>query len=1334
MSDRTDAGHDPGHDQSSPHDQGGQGHQGGLAGALARAFINSPLSPLLLIASLGLGIFGLVATPRQEDPQISVPTVDVFISYPGASAQQVESLVAQPVERLMDEITGVDHVYSMSSREQALITVQYKVGEELENSLFKLYDKLQSNLDAMPPGVKMPLVKPKGADDVPVVTVTLWSREENDATLRLIGLDVLQAISEVPDSSQGFVTGGRSETITVEVLPQKLSGFDISVDRLAEAIRSANAANGVGHVEIAGQHLSVYSGAFLRTASDLQSLIVGTAQGEPVYLRDIARVRDGPEETQRLVNYYSGEAYDKCGEYCSGEGPVNGASAVTIAIAKKTGSNGVTVANGVIEKVRSLEGRLIPDNIHVAITRDYGKSAKDKVNELIFKLFVATGAVTVLVLIALGWRASITVAVVIPIVILSTVFGALVLGYTIDRVSLFALIFSIGILVDDAIVVVENIYRRWLIEGNTSAETSVDAVAEVGNPTILATFTVIAALLPMGFVTGMMGPYMEPIPALGSIAMVFSLFAAFIFTPWLAQRIRPSMRALRKAEASEERQQHWLGDFFRRVLVPLFNDRKKGFGFLFGIIALFFISMSLFYFTAVPVKMLPFDNKSEFQVVINMPEGTPLPETANLTALLAEELRSVDEVVALQTYVGTASPFNFNGLVRRYYLRSQPWQADIQLQLTDKHEHHRKRSSHEIASSLRDRLRTIVEESGSGARIEIVEMPPGPPVLQAVVAEVYAPTKELRRAVANDLEQMFEQASHITDVDTLMNEPYERWTFEVDAEKATRRGISVETINRTLNMVMGDFKLGDVKRESVLEPTFIVLQAPLGTRSQFARLGELPIPTQDGRQTVPLRELGRFVKEPEDDYIFHKDLRPVEYVTGNTLGRLGAPIYGMFQINDMLSDYTAPDGSRVSGTYTGPPGDGDLPAFEWGGEWTVTYETFRDMGIAFAVALVLIYMLVVWEFGNFVLPAIVMAPIPLTLIGIVPGHAIMGAQFTATSMIGFIALAGIIVRNSILLVDFTRQQVYRGVPVMEATIRACQARTRPIMITALALVAGSFVILFDPIFQGMAVALMFGVLVSTLLTLIVIPLGLISAEKALAQGGPTDDGPGGPGDGGPDPDGSGPEHPGSTARASGAPNGAEAASSGMGEGPGSAGDEAPRSAVAAAVKQSGARMVHKARGFGQRMRVWLASAPFLTPEDGTDAARAPTQPRVPASSAPEAPRVTEPTPGEGAPRSPVGTEGTTAPSAPSLVRSALGPRAPLARTRHGEVVPGSGTDSAIDVEPDVGAVARGSATAERAPTGVAPATATDDVILPTEPIVDLAAPRDRRGIRLDPDL
>jgi len=1077
---------------SHPHHEHLEGPKLGLAGNIAHFFIDSPLTPLLFAAALFIGLIGLVYTPRQEDPQISVPMIDIFIQYSGVSANDVANLAIAPLEGMMKEIPGVKHVYSASQHDQGIVTVRFKVNEEMGPSIVKVHDKLQSNMDKIPMGVSMPLVKPKGIDDVPVVTLTLWAEGVYDSELRVLAHKVLQRLKEVPDTGQGFVIGGRKHQVRIEVLPERLIGFGISLDQVANAIRSSNSEYPAGYLEQGATSFKVFTGSFFKNASEIEQLVIGVNQGKPVYLRDIANIIDGPSETHELVSYYSG--IDKADpSLVAVDIP-----AVTIALAKKEGSNGVTVAEGVIAKLETLKGRLIPDNIHTTITRDYGKTANDKVNELLKALVYAAIAVSILCWITIGARPAVVVITVIPVVILITIWSSWALGNSINRVSMFALIFSIGILVDDATVVVENIFRRWLRDGETTITTAVDAVREVGNPTIIATFTILAALLPMGFVSGMMGPYMRPIPVLGSVAMVFSLLAAFVFTPWFSLRLKPRLSTLLKAENHEKNIQTKIGNFYRPLLLPLIRNRFFGWTFLISIIVLFFVACSMFYTRAVTVKMLPFDNKPEFNVLINMPEGTALLETANVARRLAETVRNnVPEVTALQTYAGTASPFNFNGMVRHYYLRQEPWHADIQVMLMDKE--HRDRSSHQLAEATRQLLTQQAHELG--AKIAIVEMPPGPPVLQTVVAEIYGPDAVTRRQVATDMTKIFEQTINLVDADNYMIMPYERWHFKVDTEKVLRQGVSVETINRNIQMAMGGYKLGDMKGHSSLEPRYIVLQLPLEKRGEIERLLNLPVSSASG-QVVPLAELGSFIKVEEQNIIYRKDLRPMEYVVGEMEGRLGAPIYGILSVEDALQNYQTPDGVQISGTMTGAPEDDLHSGFEWSGEWVVTYETFRDMGLAFAAALVLIFGLLVLEFRNFILPAIIMAPIPLTLIGIIPGHWIMNAEFTATSMIGFIALAGIEVRSSILLVDFVKNEVHLGRDAMHAVANAGQIRMRPIWVTNLTMMAGAATILFDPIFQGMAISLLFGPIVATTLTLFVIPLGCTSVRHHLC---PTDD-------------------------------------------------------------------------------------------------------------------------------------------------------------------------------------------------------------------------------------
>jgi multidrug efflux pump subunit AcrB len=1063
------------------------GHDLGLAGNIAKAFINSPVTPMLLVATLLIGIMGLIFTPRQEDPQIEVPMIDIFVSYPGTSSTQVETLVTEPLERLMDEIPGVRHVFSATQRGNAIVTVQFYVGEDLGESIVKVTDKITSNMDLIPPDVMMPLVKPVAIDDVPTMAVTLWSKEVDDSTLRILGNDVLQELGQVKNTGKGFVVAGRADQIRVEVFPERLAGYKLSLQQVAGAITSANSQKNVGAVEAGSTSFTVYSGSFLRTASDVERLVVGMHQGSPVFMRDVARVFHGPQEASNLSTFYAGPAYE-------GTERANGDPAVTVAIAKKKGSNGVDVSRAILSKLEELKGTVIPDNVHVEITRDYGETANNKVNELLRAMFEATIGVAALCFIGLGFRAAFVVVTVIPVVILITIWWAWVVDYTIDRVSMFALIFSIGILVDDATVVVENIFRHWLMKGRTTLADAVDAVREVGNPTILATFTIISALLPMGWVSGMMGPYMRPIPVMGSSAMFFSLVAAFIFTPWFAVRVRPQLQALENAEKREERTRKIIAAFYRPLITPLVENRKIGVLFLFCVIGATAMTMMLFYPTQwVAVKMLPFDNKPEFSVIINMPEGTAMPVTANLASELATAINQVPEVKAVQSYAGTAQPFNFNGMVRHYYLRQQPWEGDLLVMLKDKNE--REKSSHQLAEEARAMLTPIAKRAG--ARIAIVEMPPGPPVLQTVVAEIHGPDAKTRREVATKMTEFFEKSEGVVDVDNYMTSPSEHWRFEINREKAIRRGVTVDSINGTLAMAMGGFKLGDVKLASVIEPTYIVIQVPMAVRSQVNQLSNLPMVASDG-STVPLGELGQFVLETNEPIIWHKDLRDVEFVTGEMEGRLGAPIYGMFNIEEFTDQYTTPDGVIMGGmpmNLIGPPDSDNTSGFEWTGEWTVTYETFRDMGLAFMAALVLIYGLIVWEFRDFAIAGLIMSPIPVTMLGIVPGHWFFGSEFTATSMIGMIALGGIIVRQSILIVEFVKIEVAKGVPVKEAAVNGAEIRMRPILITSLTMMAGAFTILDDPIFNGMAVSLLCGGGVATVMAVLIIPLGCISLRE-----------------------------------------------------------------------------------------------------------------------------------------------------------------------------------------------------------------------------------------------
>ncbi|MGO9742906.1 MAG: efflux RND transporter permease subunit [Roseiarcus sp.] len=1074
---------------TAAHDTPKEGHNGrrslGLAGRASRAFIESPLTPLLLIAFFLIGLLGMMVTPREEDPQISVPMVDIFVSYPGASSAEVANLISEPLERLMSEISGVKHVYSMSREGLSMVTVRFEVGEQMEPSLVKLYDKLYSHMDLIPKGVLPPLVKPKSIDDVPVVTVSLSSDKLDLVQLRKLGLDVEQRFKALPNTGQSFVVGGSQEQIRIDVDLARLSSYDVTLGQIAQMVAAANGRAPAGDIVEGGKWFNIYTGAFLNDVDEVENLVVTVDHGHAVFLRDIAVVSQGASETKSIAdNSVRGD-----------DGHFTTEPAVTVAVAKKHGSNGIDVAEELVHELDVMKGTLIPDSVTVTVTRDYGATAQDKVSHLIEKLFIVSALVTVLAFLTMGVRPALIVAITIPVVLLMSLAVAYALKFTINRVSMFALVFAIGILVDDAIVVVENIYRRWLASGETSDETTVEAVDEVGNPTILATFTVVAALLPMGFVSDMMGPYMLPIPVLSSAAMVFSLFAAFVFVPWLAARVKPSLSSLKKVSDREHRQSETIGRAYSGVITPIMDNWIVGYLTAFVIILAMLGAVSLFLVKAVAFKMLPYDNKSELQVVIDMPEGADSIPTANLAHRMGVELEKIPEVTAFQTYVGASSPFNFNGLVRHYFLRSQPWQGDIAVQLLDKSL--RERTSHEIAAYVRAVLAPMA--AVAGARVTVAEAPPGPPVLAPVVIELYGPTPEIRRQVAHDLLGILAKTPDIADINTFMEAPHDNIEFDVDRLRASMFGVSIEDINREIQMATGGFEAGPLQHVRNLEQAVIVLQAPMQTRGNIGNLLVMPVRSKTGA-LVPLGELGRFVNKRVDPVIYHKDLRPLEYVTCDVIGRLGAPLYGMLDVDAALQKYTTPDGVHMRGSYLDQaPSDTSRSGFKWDGEWQVTYVTFRDMGIAFGAALVLIYILVVAEFRSFVLPAVVMAPIPLTMIGIVPGHWLLGADFTATSMIGFIALAGIIVRNSILLVEFARSKVHEGWDVRDAVILAGRVRLRPILITAMALVIGSMVLLSDPIFQGMAVSLLFGSLVATFLTLIVIPLGCVSVRKHFAR-------------------------------------------------------------------------------------------------------------------------------------------------------------------------------------------------------------------------------------------
>ena len=1043
----------------------------GLAGRIARAFLTTEITPLLALTGLLLGLFAVFVTPREEEPQINVTFANVMIPYPGASAREVESLVTTPAERIAAEIAGVEHIYSASTPGMSMLTVRFEVGTPRTEAIVRLYNAFYSNQDWLPQGtgIGMPLIKPKGIDDVPIVAATLWSEDPAITALDLqrIAHAMETELQRVPGARDIETLGGPDRVVRVRFDAQRLAGYGLSLDDLRRALGAANASVDAGSFVDRNREVEVQAGTFLMTPEEVADLVVGVREGSPVFLRDVAQVSAGADDPERYVS---------TGTAAGGIHP-----AVTIAVSKKPGANAVEVARDVIARFGEMRGVVFPDVVQATITRNYGATAEDKAKTLIGKLLFATLSVVALMWLALGRRQAIVVGAAVVVTLAATLFASWAWGFTLNRVSLFALIFSIGILVDDAIVVVENIHRHMQIGGLSLTEAIPVAVDEVGGPTILATFTVIAALLPMAFVTGLMGPYMRPIPINASMGMLISLAVAFVFTPWMYRRL-----FLRDDHAPTAKQEGaGLQRFFTRVMTPFLRqdagrrNRWKLLGVLLGLIAASFALVGL---RAVIMKMLPFDNKSEFQVLVDMPEGTPLEETQRVLLALADHVRTVPEVTDYQIYAGTAAPINFNGLVRQYYLRRAPWQGDIQVNLLPKEE--RDRKSHEIARSVRPPLAAIGQRLG--ANVKIVEVPPGPPVLAPLVAEIYGLDYTRQLEVAQQVRGVFEGAHDVVDVDDSVEALQEKLIVVVDRARAARLGVSQQTVAAAVAAALRGEDMSYLHDEQAGYPVPIRIELPPDDKATIADLSMLRVRAENGA-LVPLSEVAEVRASTREQTIQHKDLLPVVYVTGDDAGATDSPMYGLRAIAAKLRD-TKIDGAPIRQYYTAQPQNPVEWSLKWDGEWQVTYETFRDMGIAYAAGLVLIYLLVVAQFRSYGVPLVIMAPIPLTIIGILPGHALLGQQFTAPSMIGMIALAGIIVRNSILLVDFIQQEVRAGKPLQEATIAAAAVRARPIALTALAAMLGGFFILDDPIFGGLAVSLIFGLLVSTVLTLLVIPV------------------------------------------------------------------------------------------------------------------------------------------------------------------------------------------------------------------------------------------------------
>ena len=1051
-------------------------HHLGFAGKIARAFINSKLTPLIVGASLLLGLFAVKMTPREEEPQIVVPMVDIYLPLPGSSPQEVQERAVKPFEAKLWEIKGVEYLYSMSRPGMGIITVRFLVGQPMEESLVKLYNKVMSNRGVLPPGAGEPLVMPKSIDDVPIMALTLWSERYDHGTLRTLAREVADELKKSENSAEVEVKGGLPRQLRVTLDAPRLAGYGLAPLQVAGALQRGNANLPSGSFSAANSETLVETGGFLDNAEAVKRTVVGVYGGKPVYLSDVAQVKDGVQEAEDYV--FMGMGPGAAHRGLTGT-PRQDYAAVTISVAKRKGPNATWVAEDLVKKVESLKGKVIPADVQVTVTRNYGETAKEKNNELLFHMFLAALSVTILIALFMGWRAGAVAAIAIPVTLALTMLIFYLIGYTLNRITLFALIFSIGILVDDAIVVVENIHRYFTTTVMKPLDAAIQAVDEIGNPTVLATFAVIASILPMGFVGGLMGPYMRPIPVGASMAMLFSMLIAFIVTPYFAFRFMKGESHHGTSEAPEDSK---LTAFYRHWMSRLIHEKGLRYGFLTTVVLLLLVSCSLVLFKAVTVKMLPFDNKNELQVIIDAPDGTPLEQTARMTREMGDALRTVPEVTDFQLYIGTSAPFNFNGLVRHYYLRKGTNLADIQVNLLPKDD--RKDQSHAIAKRIRPLVKAVADRYG--ARVKVAEIPPGPPVLATLVAEIYGPDDAARAGIARKVKEILTKTAGVVDVDMYREEDQRKVTFAVDREKAALSGIAVEDVARTLAIALGGQNTGLLHLPREKEPVYINLRLPAGGRSSLSDLSAISVPGQKG--SVPLSQLVQVSTGNEQKTLYRKNLKNVVYVIGDVAGQIEAPVYAILKMQKEIADLSNPDSSKIEVLASRQPWSEEKLGMKWDGEWHITYEVFRDLGIAFGAVMVLIYILVVAWFRDFTTPLVIMAPIPLTLIGILPGHALFGAFFTATSMIGFIALAGIIVRNSIILIDFAEMKRREGMALDAAIIEAGAVRFRPMLLTGAAVVVGSFVIVFDPIFQGLALAMMFGEIASTTLSRVTIPI------------------------------------------------------------------------------------------------------------------------------------------------------------------------------------------------------------------------------------------------------
>ncbi len=1057
----------------------------GLAGKIAKLFIGSKLTVLLMIVFMVVGVWSSFLIPREEEPQIDVAMADIFVGYPGASPTEVESRVVKPLEKLASNIPGVEYVYSTSFNDGAMVSVQFYVGEDIERSFVKLYNEMNKHMDLMPPGVTMPLVKPRAIDDVPMLGITLWSENYDDFQLKQIADELTQEIEKVNEVSTTNKIGGRNRQLRVVLDKDKLAASGLDFLGVAEMIKANNQQLTSGSFDKNDTEFFVTTGDFLKSATDVKNLVVGVQQNQPIYLKQIAAIFDGPEIPRNYVSFGFGGAGDNVSNYPS-EYP-----AVTISVAKRKGADAMKIADVIIDKVDHLRSNLIPDDVHVEITRNYGETASQKVAELLMHLMGAIIAVTLVVMLAMGWRGGLVVFLSVPITFALTLLSYYLLDYTLNRITLFALVFVTGIVVDDSIIIAENMHRHFKMKRLPFKQAAIYAINEVGNPTILATFTVIASVLPMAFVSGLMGPYMSPMPIGASIAMILSLFVALTITPYLGYIFLREKEKKGKAPKPEKPLESTLiYRIYSRLETPLLENKKTRFVFL-GITVLMLLGSVMMFFTkSVAVKMLPFDNKNEMQVVIDMPEGTTLERTAVVAREIGQYLSTQPLVVNYQNYVGTSAPITFNGLVRHYDLRGGSNMADIQVNLVKQDD--RKLQSHDIAKLLRPHIQEIGKKFG--ANIKIVEVPPGPPVMSTIVAEVYGPDYDRQIAVAKEVENILNETQDVVDVDWMVEDDQMEYEFIIDKEKAMRYGVAPQQIVYTMNTALSDRPASYLYDENAAQQVGILLALDEKEKSTIQDISQLQIVSKQGNM-VSVGDLVNIQETVRAKSIFRKNQKRVVYVLADMAGELESPVYAILGMTEKLNEIKLPAGYKMNELYLEQPKYEDDFTVKWDGEWQITLEVFRDLGIAFLGVIIIIYILIVGWFQNFKAPIVMMVAIPLSLIGIVLGHWIMGAFFTATSFIGMIALAGIMVRNSVLLIDFVNLRTADGVPLKQAVIEAGAVRTTPILLTAGTVVIGAFVILFDPIFQGLAISLMGGTIVSTVLTLLVVPLVYYLIER-----------------------------------------------------------------------------------------------------------------------------------------------------------------------------------------------------------------------------------------------